>query len=454
MFFICESVDGDAFGAEGAEGVAEEAAAGEDDDAGTLELLGEDGGGAKHFGLGLGEVDVFVEDAFVVRLGAGDDFFHHVDALEGVEAGGGFAGEHDGIGALADGVGDVRDFGAGGHGGGDHRLEEVSGDDDGLALGEAGLDNLGLDLGEAVVIDLDAEIATGDHNGIGFADDFLEVADAGLVFDFRDDAGIGVEAFEEVLEVADVLAFAGEGEGEEIGSGGDAGTDVAAIFFGEGWEVDIDAGEIDVATGAEAARGEDAAVDGGFVFGDDFETHEAAIDEHHGADGDVGREAGVVDIDAADGLCGGFGVEGEGFADGEVDGFGDWAGADFGALDVHHDGDVAIDACGDFADAADALDDPIASGVGHVEADDIDAGEDEFFELLRALGGRAESCDDFSVPKIASRHKDGASASGPEGRGGSRREGKSPKSVRPYSGWMDGGKEEFGRIARRRGKSG
>ncbi len=114
---ISEGVDGDTLWPEAAEGVTEEAAAGEDHDAGVIELLGEDGGAAEHLGLGLIELDALIEDALVVGLGEIDDFLHHPDALEGVEAGGGLTGKHHGIRALADGVCDIGNLGAGGHGG-------------------------------------------------------------------------------------------------------------------------------------------------------------------------------------------------------------------------------------------------------------------------------------------------------------------------------------------------
>ncbi len=55
-FVVGEGVDRHADGAEGGQGVGEEAAAGEDDDAGFAEFLGEDGGRAEHLGLGFLEL--------------------------------------------------------------------------------------------------------------------------------------------------------------------------------------------------------------------------------------------------------------------------------------------------------------------------------------------------------------------------------------------------------------
>jgi len=58
-----------------------------------------------------------------VRFGLANNFGHHLDRFNGVLAGGGFGGEHDGVGAVVDGVGDVGSLGAGGARVLDHRLE-------------------------------------------------------------------------------------------------------------------------------------------------------------------------------------------------------------------------------------------------------------------------------------------------------------------------------------------
>jgi len=66
------------------------------------------------------------------------DAVEDFDAFQGVFADGGFAAEHDGVGLLEDGVGDIGDFGAVGMGL-DHAFEHVGGDDDGASDAEAGL---------------------------------------------------------------------------------------------------------------------------------------------------------------------------------------------------------------------------------------------------------------------------------------------------------------------------
>ena len=104
-------------------------------------------------------------------LDAGGDAVEDLDAFQRVFADGGFAAEHDGVGLLENGVGDVGDFGAGGHGGFDHAFEHVGGDDDRSADAQAGFDDAPLDDGQFFVGDFDAQIAARDHDAVGFAHD-------------------------------------------------------------------------------------------------------------------------------------------------------------------------------------------------------------------------------------------------------------------------------------------
>ena len=55
------------------------------------------------------------------------------DGLDRILADGRFAGEHDGVSSVVDGVGDVGDLGAGGAGIVDHRLEHLGRGDDRFA---------------------------------------------------------------------------------------------------------------------------------------------------------------------------------------------------------------------------------------------------------------------------------------------------------------------------------
>ena len=90
---------------------------GEDDYGTDLRVLFDRGGDGD--GDGSGDVGFELDRlsdggaSCVAGFGAADDVVHHVDDLDRVTADGGFGGEHEGIGTVPDGVGDVGRFGAG-----------------------------------------------------------------------------------------------------------------------------------------------------------------------------------------------------------------------------------------------------------------------------------------------------------------------------------------------------
>src|SRR5262249_28536539 len=133
---------------------------------------------------------------------------------------------------------------------------------------------------------------------------------------------------------------------------------VAPVLLGERRQVHLYARQVDVAPRAELARDEHATADVRLALFQHFEPEEALVDEDNAADGDVGDEVLVVDIDRANFLAAlaleaGFHGEVEDLAGLELDRCGEVAGANLWALDVHHDRDLAADARADGADATD-----------------------------------------------------------------------------------------------------
>ena len=99
-----------------------------------------------------------------VGFDGADDAVHDGDGGCRVAADGGFGREHDGVGALVDGGGDVVGFGAGGDEGFDHRFEHVRRDDHRLAVGAGDADDAALGDRHLFGREFDAEIAARDHD--------------------------------------------------------------------------------------------------------------------------------------------------------------------------------------------------------------------------------------------------------------------------------------------------
>ena len=134
-----------------------------------------------------------------------------------------------------------------------------------------------------------------------------------------------------------------------------------------------------------------------------LESHQPAVDEHDVAHFDVVEQIFVVYADGAY-LLGTFAGcaprtngEIEFLARLQLDRDFDVAGANLRTFDVHHDGDFSPDLLGHVADAFDDHTGPLVIGVCHVEARDIGATENEFFQHLLALGGRTQGEDNFGL---------------------------------------------------------
>ena len=196
-------------------------------------------------------------------LGLGDDLGHHGDGFDGILAGGGFGGEHDGVGAVIDGVGDVGGFGARGARVVDHRLEHLRGGDDGLAVLGGAADDVLLDGRDFLRRNFDAEVAAGDHDAVGDFEDGVEVLDGLRLFELGDDPGVGLEGGEAALDVANVVGGAHEGDGDGVDSLPMAKIEVFLVFLGERGHLDGDAGQVDALVLAEHAAVDDLADDVG-----------------------------------------------------------------------------------------------------------------------------------------------------------------------------------------------
>src|SRR5438876_5779979 len=180
---------------------------GEDENAFRLEFVGHDHGGADNllaFVLQFGMLGVAGAAAALDALG---DSVQHLDAFERVFSDGGFAGEHDRVGLLEYGIGDVGHLGAGRHRVLDHRLQHVRGDDDRLAVPDAGLDGSALDDRQFFVGTFDTEITTGNHDAVAGIDEVVKVLNGLLVFNLGDDFNLSVERLQNVAQFLDVFTF-------------------------------------------------------------------------------------------------------------------------------------------------------------------------------------------------------------------------------------------------------
>ncbi|MDB6124928.1 MAG: cation transport ATPase [Pedosphaera sp.] len=385
ILILAEGVDGGEFRSQPGDVAGHAAAADQGDDGWRPEFIGHDDSALGDLFARVGQFGMFPVVSTTAMFCAVSNAIHGLNAFQGIFANGGFAAEHDGVGLFEDGIGDIGHFRAGGHGRINHAFEHVGGDNDGTANVQAGLYDATLDDGKFFVGDFDAEVATGNHNAVGSADDGFEIFDGFLVFNLGDDHGVVELRFaHELFEFAHILGATDEREGDVIDSEFKAELDVGDVFFRESGKADFDAGEVDMATAAELAIGKDFAFNLVAVFGEDFHLNGTIVHEHNVAYVDVVDEPGVIDVDGVDFLAlGTTDSESEAFAGMEIERGGEFAGADGGALGIHEDADANIAGGGGCPDVLDHAAGPIMGAVGHVETEDVQADVNEAADHFR-----------------------------------------------------------------------
>src|SRR5580658_319338 len=217
--------------------------------AGGVARLGEDGncahgqvfGGVRDGfadGFGDGESAVLAAAAVLdevshVAFGFDDDARHDGDGFAGILAASGFSGEHDGVGAVEDGVGYVAGFGARGARVFDHRLEHLRSGDYRLAPGGGTADYVLLNDGDFFRGHFYAEVAAGDHDSVGCFENFFQMIDGLRLFQFRDYGDVAVVLGDDLFDHDDVGGGADEGNRNRVDAVGQAEFQVLAIFFCE-----------------------------------------------------------------------------------------------------------------------------------------------------------------------------------------------------------------------------
>ena len=243
--------------------------------------------------------------------------------------------------------------------------------------------------------EFDAEIAARDHHGVRMLDDGFEFVEGGGLLDLGDDRDRIAECLLGEHHVAGALD---EGEGDIIDAVLEGEEAVGDVFWGEGGNRDRAAGGGDAFPAHDAAGGDGAGDAIIAIDADDVEHHLAVVDQQLVAELQRRDEFGMRDRDDV-GIVRGRGGAQAKF--GRHADFGDAAGqvadAEFRALQVGEEGDGAAGGFFSFARGGDAGGVFGVAAVGEVEAEEIDAGAQEFFHLQGAIAGGAERGEDFGA---------------------------------------------------------
>ncbi len=316
---------------------------------------------------------------------------HGLDGLDGILSIGGFAAEHNGVGAVVDGVGHVGNLRAGGAGVVDHTVQHLGGGDDGFHAADAGADHLLLDAWNLLGRDFDAQVAARNHHAVGDIENGVEVVYPFAVFDLGDDFDRAFAHIENALDRHHVVAAAHEGVGDELDVGRGCPVDELAVFFGECGHVELDAGHVDAFAVLDFTVVCNRADELGFGLAGDDELDFPVVDEDGAFDGYLLRKVLVADPEPS------FGGVATGDADGvaglELDGFGNFASAHFRPFGIDQD----ADAVGYGANIGNDGFGFVGADMGGIQAGDVHAAIDEAADEFGVATVPGDRADDFGL---------------------------------------------------------
>ena len=318
---------------------------------------------------------------------------HGLYGLDWVFTISGLAAEHNGVGAVVDGVCDIGDLGAGRARVLDHRVEHLRGHDDGLLRLDALADEHALDERDALNGHLDAEVSTSHHDAIYAVKNLVYVVDALLVLNLGNDLDRAVVSVEDVLNLLDVFCAAHEGVGNEVELVLNGPKDETLVLLGKRWQLDAYARDVDaLAAILNAATVLNCADEVVALLCVDMERDLAIVNEDLFANRKVVNETCVGDAEELarrvllrialdDNLLAGL----------EYDGLVAWSGANLGTLGVYENCDFVRNLTSVLYDATDTL----MVHMGRVAADNVHTGLMELADELYIATNIGNRCDDF-----------------------------------------------------------
>ncbi len=167
-------------------------------------------------------------------FGGQGNLVHHFDRFARVVADRGLAGEHAGVAAVEDRVGDVGDFRPGGPARILHALQHLRGDDHRLLQMLAGGDDLLLHHRHPSHVDFHSQVAAGHHDAVGRRYDLVQLFEGFGLFDLGDYPGRRFAVEQKRLELADVGGLPDEAQADEVDAVGRGPGGVLAVAIVHG----------------------------------------------------------------------------------------------------------------------------------------------------------------------------------------------------------------------------
>mmetsp|Transcript_10764 Transcript_10764/g.19797 ORF Transcript_10764/g.19797 Transcript_10764/m.19797 type:complete len:219 (+) Transcript_10764:454-1110(+) len=185
------------------------------------------------------------EDVVVSRdFSVGDGSAHDVNGLLKVGTVGRFSRQHDGIGSIVHGIGDIGTLGSGGTRILDHGFQHLRGSNDHLTGNVCLSDHKLLCQKHFGGWDFHSQISSGNHDSVRFFENFVVVLESLLVFNFANDFDLRPSIVcQEFTQITNVLSGPDKGCGDEFHALFDSKIDnIVDILVGKGRKFDCNSG--------------------------------------------------------------------------------------------------------------------------------------------------------------------------------------------------------------------
>ena len=279
-----------------------------------------------------------------------------------------------------------------GAGAGDHAFQHLGGDDDRDAAGAGGADDAFLGEGDLLRGKLDAQVAAGDHDGVGQGEDGVEVVEGLGLLDLAHDPGA---AGGDRAGLGHVLRTLDEAEADEVDPVVEGEAEVGVVLVREGGDGEDHVGDVDALAVGQGAADDHLGFQVVAAGVEDAEAELAVVEQEVGADGGGADDLRVGELDAGAVAGDGGQVQPEALAGLELDAAAaEAADAELRALDVGEDADRAAGLLLECADEGDAGAVVVVGAVAEVDAEDVGAGVEQAAQHVRGGGGGAEGGDD------------------------------------------------------------
>ena len=167
---------------------------------------------------------------------------HGFYSLHRIEAGGSLAGKHNRTGTVVDGVGHIGRFGPGGAGILDHGIQHLRGRDHLLARRIDLVDNHLLDNRNLLQRNLHAHVAPGDHDTIGYTDNFVDVLHALQVFNLRNHIdAVALVLIQYLADLKNIIGASHKGSRDKVKAAFNTKDDIITVLRADIWHGKIGA---------------------------------------------------------------------------------------------------------------------------------------------------------------------------------------------------------------------